>query len=107
MKASLIEKILLKDLLKSSNGLLDYTFYQRYRVLPADMYKFIEKYSKLELLNYAESRITLTEKGKIFLLSKKFELGDSGDKFKKIPERFLAPKLPINEFYIPKKFILR
>jgi predicted transcriptional regulator len=102
MKVTQVEQSILKELFKSSNGLLVYTIYGKFRLTPAEVFKFLQKFSTADIIKQEEEKISLTEKGKKFLLFRKKAPSNSKDKFSNIPEKFLSANIKINEFYTPK-----
>ncbi len=96
----LFGKKILKDLYQSTNGLYVYTFYERYRISPKEIFFFIDKFSKDEIILYDDDRIQLTEKGKGALEKKKIVFKKRGAS-RSIPEEFKGPVIGINECYLP------
>ncbi len=99
MKISKTEIKLLLDLYKSVEGLTPYTFYQRYRFSPATVFNAVTRFEKKNYLKTLEERIHITEKGKKFVENKKLKY--DSEKFNRIPDNFIIPKIGVNEPYIP------
>ncbi len=95
------ERKILHDLLKSSNGLFAYTFFERYKVGPDEIASFIEKFQSQELIIFQENRLFLTEKGKEELKIIKLKVFTKENKEDRIPEEFKANRIEINEPYLP------
>ncbi len=104
MKISKVEIKILVDLYKSIEGLTPYTFYQRYRYSAVTVYKTVTKFEKKDYLKTKEEKIFITEKGKKFVEKSRFEF--DSEKFARIPDKFLLPKLGVNEPYIPNITII-
>lgn len=95
------EKVILKDLYESSNGLQSFSFYSKYKIEPDKIFLFIEKYTKKGILIYENNKLELTKEGRILILKQYFSLKSNSTKFAGIPEEFLAPKIEINSPYLP------
>lgn len=95
-------KQIFKDLFESVDGLYAYTFYSRYRITPGVLFEFIEKHEVLEMLNFVDGKISLTEKGRVKAMQyAKNVINPVKDKYAKIPNEFLDYKLSINSLYLP------
>lgn len=97
------ERKILFDLFKSSNGLYAFTFYERYKVEPDIVFKFIAKYESLDVLEFKENRLSLTTFGRDYIQKKKFDLPYGSDKYGNIPKDYIGEKIEINQPYIPDK----
>jgi len=99
-----IEKIILKDLYESVDGLYAFTFYSRYKIEPEQISAFIGKYSEQNILIYDDNdRLYLTHVGKDIILKQLFynKSNDSKGRFSNIPLEFLKEKIEINSPYLP------
>lgn len=99
-----IEKIILKDLYESVNGLYAFTFYSRYKIEPENIFVFIEKYSEKGILIFDDdNRLYLTSEGKNIILKQLFNNNSDLNKgrFSNIPPEFLKDKIKINSPYLP------
>ncbi len=100
---NLTDKKIFQDLYKSSEGLMAFTFYKRYFLTPSQVYKFVDKYSKLEYIILSDLKIQLTDKGRQFILGKGLNK-EEVDVFRNMPKQFINySKIGINEFYTPIK----
>jgi hypothetical protein len=95
------EKIILKDLYESINGLQSFSLYSKYKIEPDKIFLFIEKYTNKGIITYQNNKIELTKEGKTLILKQYFALKSNLGKFANIPEEFLATKIEINSPYLP------
>lgn len=95
------ERLILRDLYESTNGLFGYTFYSRYKIEPENILKFIEKYKERGLLSFENDKLTLTDNGRKFILKRLYKVPSRKDKFTGIPSAFIDRKLEINTPYLP------
>lgn len=95
------EKIILKDLYESINGLQSFSLYSKYKIEPDKIFIFIEKYTEKGILNYENNKLELTKEGKSLILKQYFGLKSNSGKFGNIPEDFLANRIKINSPYLP------
>ena len=102
MKISEFEKIILRQLYNSKDGLLVFTLFQRLKLTPSQLFLFIDKFKKLGFISYEDEKLELTSIGKQEIIERKLEKLKNKDKFASIPEFFLSPPLRIDDFYIPK-----
>ena len=103
MKLSKIDRVIIKDLFKATEGLYTYTLYSRYKISPKELYESIKKLGTEELLENDGERILLTKKGVDFAVKKQIARKES-EKFDKIPAFSQGPRIEINSFYIPLNF---
>lgn len=100
-------KKVFSDLYKSVNGLLAYTLYSRYSLMPSEAIDFINTYQNEEYISIdEEQRIKLTEKGKNSIVNLQKELNyvakNSTNKF--VSELVLIESnLEVFQPYIPNK----
>jgi hypothetical protein len=104
MKVNVLEKRLLNEIFKSSEGLFVYTLYQRFKVSPGQLFQAIYNLSLLEYINSNDDRLTLTKKGVDFVSISHPNSRNARSKYEKIPVEFIGPKIEINQFYIPMLF---
>lgn len=102
MNISKYERRILKLLYHSKNGLLLFTVYKRIDVTPSILFSFIQKYEKEGIVIYENEKLELTQKGEKLIIEQKVGKDIPKDKYSSIPSLFLAPRLKINEFYVPK-----
>ncbi len=102
MKILEFERRILRLLYFSSNGLLIFTIFQRLKLTPSQLYLFIDKFKKADIISYENEKLELTINGKKKVIEKKLDKVKKRDKFATIPEDFLVSPLGMNEFYIPK-----
>ncbi|WP_165026918.1 hypothetical protein [Dysgonomonas sp. ZJ279] len=93
-------KRILKDLFESVEGLYAYTFYSRYKISPDVLVQFIDKFEEKEFIEYTDGKITITEKGKEYVL-KTFQIIEEDEKFSKISDKFISDQIEINSLYLP------
>ncbi len=95
------EKLILKDLYESMDGLYLFTFYSRYKIEPDAIYTFIEKYKSKGIINYTSDKLTITDEGRNIIMKQVFyNKPNSGKKFN-IPEEFLVNNIGVNQPYLP------
>lgn len=99
MRITKIDIKILVDLYKSVDGLSPYTFYQRYQLSPATIFKSASKFIRKEYILDEKEKFVLTLLGRKFIEKNKFKF--SKNKFERIPNEFKVPKLEINEPYLP------
>ncbi|WP_330443036.1 hypothetical protein [Flavobacterium sp. C4GT6] len=98
------ERIILKDLYESTNGLYTYTFFSRYKIEPEAIFFFIKKYSEKKILEYNNDRLNLTSEGRDIILKQLFNNKPEKGKFNNIPSDFLKERININSPYLPNLF---
>lgn len=104
MRITKSEIVILVDLYKSHEGLSPFTFYQRHRFSAALVYKAVERFEKLKYLQLIDDKLAITQEGREFVDSNKFVF--DSNKFERIPEHYLGPKLDLNSPYIPNTEIM-
>lgn len=102
MKLSKLEKKLLIDLFKSSEGLFIFTLYQRYNLSPKELFLAVNGLIEHGLINSDGERIIISKDGISYAINSKMKTSEKRNKHDKIPENFLGQKIEINQFYIPK-----
>jgi predicted methyltransferase len=102
MKLNTLTTQLLKSLFKSDQGLFIFTLFQRLRLSPKDLFETITTLKDLEYIVEENERVSLTLKGKEFVIHNKLASEKNVNKFENIPEIFKGKRIGINEFYIPK-----
>jgi hypothetical protein len=97
------EKIILKYIYSIEDPVDVYFFHEKYRLSAGQISFFIKKYTKNHCVNYEENKISITQKGRSFVIKKKKELYlDQSKEWKKIPKDFKnLIKLGLNELCIP------
>jgi len=95
------EKLILKDLFDSVDGLFAFTFYSRYKIEPDEIIRFISKYQKKDVVIFENNKIYLTKEGRENFFKLGFKNKTGTEKFSSIPKEFLTSKLEINEPYLP------
>ena len=95
------EKKILSDLYESVDGLFVFTLYSRYKIEPDEIFLFIDKYLKKEILKYENDKLSLTDLGKNTILKNEIAISKSGGKFSNIPEIYKRGKIDINSPYLP------
>lgn len=103
MKISKIDRVIIKDLFKATDGLCTYTLYSRYKISLVELFNSIKKLEIEELLDNDGNRVLLTKKGVDFAVKKLIACKQS-EKVDKIPTFSQGPKIEINSFYIPLDF---
>jgi predicted methyltransferase len=102
MKLKTLHIRILKNIFKSENGLFIFTLFQRLRVSPKDLFEGIVELVKAEFILEEKERISLTQKGKEYIINNKLASEINSNKFDKIPDAFIGRRIGINEFYLPK-----
>ncbi|PRB02041.1 hypothetical protein CQ046_13845 [Chryseobacterium sp. MYb7] len=101
MKLNKIEKIILNDLFKSTEGLFIYTLYSRYKVSPKILFETIENLKASNYITGTNERIEITKEGIESIVKKNIK---HEKKEFDIKEEFLGPQIKINSFYVPRDF---
>ena len=102
-----IEKKILIDLFKSTDGLQCYTLYSSYNISPLDLVNFIDKYEGSELITNNDFKLKLTLKGKSFMENMfPKSLSTTRGLFNSIPEECKGTKISLDEFYIPNMLLM-
>jgi hypothetical protein len=96
-----LENTILKDLFKSVKGLSMDVFTSRYKFKPEEVEQFISKYENKGIIIFKNHRIYLSKEGREIIVKQRFQPKNTRNKFANIPKEFLAPKLKINEPYLP------
>lgn len=96
-----LERKILRDLYKASEGLFAYTFYNRYRIAPETTASFIKKFEEKDYVKYTDGRLYLTDFGKKIIYKKEFSIKENTDRFSGIPDEHKDYQISINEPYIP------
>ena len=107
LKINRYQKIILRDLFRAS-GILDaYTFYRRYKF---DVFFLVEKTKKLirlGLVEFENTSLRLTDKGKTLLLEENIiSKGEIEKPWLIIPDKFKDVQILPWEPYIPSKKLL-
>lgn len=98
------DKIVIRDLYESVDGLYAFTFYTRYKMSPSLMFKFIEKYMDKGILIFENGKIFLTSEGRnVAMTIVKNKKKSIKSKYNNIPIEFKDVKLKINSLYLPDK----
>ena len=102
MKLNNLTKQILKSLFKSDQGLFIFTLFQRYKSSPKDLFESITSLKSQEYIIEENERLSITSKGKEFVIYNNLASKNNINKFENIPEQFKGKRIGINEFYIPK-----
>lgn len=104
MKLSDLERKIIIELYRSSDGLFIYSIFKRQIFSPGVLYRCIDKLVDQDYIIKNGDRLTLTEKAKKHLLSQHYIISNNGNnKYANIPAKFIAKKLEVNGFYLPNK----
>ncbi|EIF51358.1 hypothetical protein [Sulfurovum sp. AR] len=96
-----LERLILKDLYESIDGLYLFTFYSRYKIEPDAIYTFVEKYKSKGIINDTSDKIIITDEGRNIIMKQLFYNKPSNGKKFNIPEEFLVDKIGINQPFLP------
>lgn len=99
MKITKADIKILVDLFKSANGLTAYVFYQRYKYGPSIVFKTVSKFEEKKYILAKDDKLFLTQEGINFVIKNRFVFAKN--KFDRIPEEYLSPRIAVNEPYIP------
>lgn len=102
MRLSNLQKMMLNDLFKSTEGLYIYTLYSRYNSSPKELYLAIEDLVNKTFIKSEDERLTITTAGIEFAVKTNELIKSKSNKLNNIQENFTGPKIEINQFYIPK-----
>jgi len=94
-------KLILKDLYKSINGLYPYTMFSRYNIEPNYLFKFIKKYTENNFIIYENDKMFLTEYGKKKIYKELFRQKKFGGLESNLPDNYRGEKIEIDVPYIP------
>jgi DNA-binding PadR family transcriptional regulator len=98
-----IERIILRDLLMSSEGLDAYTFWRRYHISPGQISQVLSRFVERRILKLKNDHIEITRKGQKWLIENRIKLFPVTEKpWRKCPEEFLQPQLPIQQPIVPR-----
>ena len=95
------EIIILKELFNSNSKLSVYTLHRKYKLSPFMLNKSLKKLKNKNFIHINELTITLTKKGKTWILNNNNYLYVNEKPWRKCPKEFLKPALAINKPYIP------
>ncbi len=102
MRLNNLQKLMLNDLFKSTEGLYIYTLYNRYNSSPKELFLAIEVLTKMSLVKSDDERLTITTSGIEYAIKTYEVIKAKSNKLDGIQEKFSGPKIEINQFYIPK-----
>ncbi len=107
LKINRYQKIILRDLFRANGMLNAYTFYRRYKF---DVFFLIEKTKKLirlELVEFEDTSLRLTDKGRTLLLEENIiSKGEVKKPWLIVPDEFKDVQKAPWEPYIPSKRLL-
>jgi hypothetical protein len=104
---SKLQRLIIRDLIVSSNGLHVYTIHRRYGISPALLDDSLDELLKNNLVELIEDKIKLTENGvERFKQAKGDFIRDSEKSWKTVPIEFTEPPLSINTPYVPRISLL-
>jgi predicted methyltransferase len=103
MKLSNIDRFIINDLFKATEGLFVFTLYSRYKVSPKELFESINKLEAEGILINSDDRISLTKEGVNFAIKRQMNYTDA-EKSDKIPDFSKGPKIEVDKFYIPLDF---
>lgn len=107
MKLSNIDKFVINDLFKATEGLFVFTLYSRYKVSPKELFESINKLETGGILIYSDDRISLTKEGVNFAIKRQKHFKEDAEEISdKAPDFSKGPKIEVNKFYIPLGFEL-
>jgi|ERR1035437_1941308 predicted methyltransferase len=101
MNLTYLNKRIVIELFKGSEGLYLFTLYQRLKATPKDLFNAINELIQEKIISKQGDRINLTSDGKEFVIKHKITVKGNSDKFQKISSNFLGRKISVNEFYLP------
>ena len=96
-----LENKILKDLYESVDGLYAFTVYSRYKIAPKDLFLFIDKYLKKNIITYENDKIRLTNSGRDNIFSTVLHNKKSSGKFNNLPQNYVGNKMEKNFPYLP------
>ena len=102
IKLNLIQKLIIKDLANSVQGLELFTLYRRYNILPSVIVSNINKLVRRKLIERKNDIYVLTRKAKKYFLAKPEAIAIYDKPWRKVPEEYKAPQLGIYSPYIPR-----
>lgn len=104
MKHTNLERKILNEIFKSSNGLFLFSLYKQLNITPKDLFISIENLKTNGLIDLNEDRVSITKEGIGYVVNTQLKLANNEDKQKLIKENFQGKRIKINEFYIPQNF---
>lgn len=96
-----IERLILKELYESYEGLLGYTLHSKLNVGVAEIVSAIDHFVEMGVVLYTNDKLKLTSKGKDYVEAELHLKRETRDKFSNIPEEFVRPNIKINEPFLP------
>lgn len=103
MKLTKLEKQILYEVFKSSNGLFIFSLHRQLNLTPKDLFVSIENLKTSGLIEVNEDRVSTTKDGIGYAVNTQLKTAQNDNqKFKK--ENTVGRKIEINEFYIPQNY---
>lgn len=101
MKLNQIEIRLVKDLYKSENGLYTFTLFNKLKISISELFAIINLLVDRGVIIEKDDRVFITEKGRAEVLNQNLISKGVKSKYDVIPDRFLGPRIAIDELYFP------
>lgn len=102
MNLSRAERLILKDVFFSSDGVHLYTLHTRFKFPPGLLIQLATSLEKKDLVTFDGSRVALSKEGRKFGLRARFDLFQLTNKpWREVPERFLSRRRKADAPYVP------
>jgi len=100
-KINEIDKLILRDLYNSVDGLYTITFFNRYRLKAKNVFEFILKYKNNGIINYDDNKLSLTSEGRKKIFSDIFFHKKKSGLTSNLPSDYFGYKIDKSYFYLP------
>lgn len=104
MKYSKIDKQILSELFKASDGLYLFTLHRHLNLSPKELFNSVEKLKSSGFVEVSNDRVVITKDGVKYSTQMPLKLKKEIKIDKLIKEEFLGERININEFYIPYNY---
>ena len=105
-KLNPVDRIILKNLLNSDSGLNIVTLWRRYQLAPTQIGLAINRFVAMKIVEYDGVKAKITYEGKKWALKERFAFPLEDKPWRKCPEEFKQPQLPVNTYYAPLIYLL-
>jgi hypothetical protein len=100
---TVVERITIRDLMATEDGLSAYTFWRRYRMGPGALISGLQRLVKEGLVAVDGANIQITQKGRNVVRENRWEFFAVRERpWRECPQEFVQPSLKINRPYIPQ-----
>lgn len=100
-KLNPVDRIIIKNLLHSDSGLNILTLWRRYQLAPTQIGLALNRFVAMKIIEYDGVKAKITDAGRKWALKERFVLPLKEKPWRKCPEEFKQPHLPVNAYYAP------